>query len=196
MKKILQKKSTVICFVLLFVFSCKAQQIYPLKTDYTEIPQNSYLKDINHELDSYVGTWKTNFNGKIVTIFITKEDHKFFNGSKYKYYRDILTVKYIIKNSSYVIEQDTQNMNISPEQIRHTINSLWGEDNGNKILFYYGGTNCGVGWGSIYLKKINSTQLSWEYIPNSTIIDSSKCPPATDTTIYLPETKDLIFPNQ
>ncbi|ANF52762.1 hypothetical protein A0O34_20580 [Chryseobacterium glaciei] len=178
------------------VFSCKAQQAYPLKTDYTETPNYSYLKDLNNELVSYIGTYKANFQGKVITLFITKEVHKLFDQGKYKFYRDALSIKYIVENSSGITLQNTQSITIPVQQIRHTIYSQWAEDNGNEILFYYGGTNCGVGWGSIRLKKLNPTQLSWEYIPNSTIIDSNKCPSGTDINIYLPETKDLIFTKQ
>ncbi|WP_294205054.1 DUF6705 family protein [uncultured Chryseobacterium sp.] len=196
MKNKILKKILIVKSALFLTTACKAQQIYPLKTDYTEIPQNSYLKDIQNELDFYVGKWKANFNGNTMTIFITKEIHRFFNGTKYKYYKDVLSVRYIIQNSSNVVLQDTQSLSFTPEQIKHSIYSQWAEDNGNTILLYYGGTNCGVGWGNVSLKKISSTQLSWEYIPNSTIIDNVKCPPGTDTTIYLPETKDLIFTKQ
>ena len=87
-------------------------------------------------------------------------------------------------------------MNFQSNQFEHTIYSIMTRPTLNIISFTYGGTNCGVGWGDIYLKKLNSTQISWEYIPDSTIIDSSKCPPGTDTTIYLPEAKDLIFTKQ
>jgi len=189
-------KSLIIFLITFTVFICKAQQIYPLKTDYTEIPQSSYLQDIQNELDSYVGKWKANFNGNTITIFITKEIHRFFNGTKYKYYKDVLSVRYMIQNSSNVVLQDTQSLFFTPVQLKHSIYSQWAEDNGNTVLLYYGGTNCGVGWGNVSIKKISSTQIAWEYIPNTTIIDSSKCPPGTDTTIYLPETKDLIFTKQ
>ncbi len=156
----------------------------------------SYLKDNNNELDSYIGIYKATFQGKTTTLFITKEIHKLFDQGKYKFYKDALSVKYIVENSSGTTLQSNQNMTIPVQQIRHTIYSQWTEENGNKLLLYYGGTNCGVGWGSIELKKISSTQISWEYRPNDTIIDSSKCPDGTDINIYLPETKDLIFTKQ
>jgi len=194
MKKIIFK--SIIIFILFSAFSCKAQQIYPLKTDYTEVAQNSYLKDLNNELDSFVGTWQGSFNGNLITLSVTKEEHRFFNENQYKYYKDILSIKYIIKNSSGTVLQNTQNMTFSAEQLKHTIYSQWAENNGNSLLFYYGGTNCRVGWGSIELKKISSTQISWEYRPNDIILDDSKCPPGTDINIYLPETKDLIFTKQ
>ncbi|MDP9956654.1 MULTISPECIES: DUF6705 family protein [Epilithonimonas] len=186
-----------IIFLTLFVISmsCKTQE-YPLKTDYTEVPNYSYLKDINNELDSYIGIYNANFQGREITIFITKEIHKLFDQGKNKFYKDVLSIKYVIVNSSGITLQNTQNMTLPTQQIRHTIYSQWAEENGNLMLFYYGGTNCGVGWGSIHLKKINATQLSWEYLPNDIILDNSRCPAGTDINIYLPETKDLIFTKQ
>ncbi len=96
-----------------------------------------------------------------------------------------------MKNSSGVVLQDTKNTNSNTE-----LYSTKFKSSQNSLIFYYGGTNCGVGWGEIYLKKLTSNKISWEYRPNDIIIDDSKCPPGTDTTIYLPETKDLIFTKQ
>lgn len=188
-------KNLIFLILLVISMSCKAQE-YPLKTDYTEVPNNSYLKDTNNELDKFLGNYITSFENKQITIFITKQTHSYFDRGEYKYYKDVLSVKYIVKNVNGTFLQDTQNMTFQSNQIRHSIYSRWVEDAGNTLLLYYGGTNCGVGWGDIYLKKISETQLSWEYRPNNTIIDSSRCPVGTDITIYLPETKDLIFTKQ
>ena len=165
--------------------SCQAQE-YPLKTDYTQVPNNSYLKDLNNELQNFIGTWTGYYSNQKITLYISKENHKFFEGSITKYYQDVLSVKFIITNGNIIL-QDTQNMSFQPNQIRHSIYSRWAEDNGNTLLLYYGGTNCGVGWGDIYLKKINATQISWEYLPNDIILDSSTCPAGTDINIYLPD---------
>ncbi|WP_312513708.1 DUF6705 family protein [Chryseobacterium culicis] len=185
----------LLIFAFFYAVSCTAQE-YPLKTDYTEIPNYSYLKDTDNELDSFIGVWQGNYNNNTITLYITKEIHKLFDENQHKYYKDILSIKYIVKNSAGSIIQNTQNMTIQPNQLRHTIYSQWAEDSGDTMLFYYGGTNCGVGWGSIKAKKIRSSQISWEYRPNDIILDDSECPPGTDINIYLPETKDLIFTKQ
>ena len=180
-----------------FIFvtlACKSQQVYPLNTDFDEVPQNSYLKDLNNELDAYTGTYKANFQDREITLYISKETMRFFKALNV--YKDALSIRYIVKNSMGNFLQDTQSMTFQPNQFKYTIYSQGTYPNQNIAWFNYGGTNCGVGWGSIRLKKLNSTQISWEYIPNSTIIDSNKCPSGTDTTIYLPETKDLIFTKQ
>lgn len=189
-------KKILLLIIIIIATFCKAQQEYPLRTDYTEIPNYSYLKDTNNELSSFVGAYEATYQDKKITLFINKLTHKFFDNSQYKHYKDVLSVRYIIKNSSGHIVQDTQGMNLPEQQLRHAIYSMWVEDNGNKLLLYYGGTNCGVGWGSIILKKLNDTQISWEYRPNDIILDDSRCTPGTDINIYLPETKNLIFTKQ
>lgn len=176
------------------LISCKAQTVYPLNSDFDEIPQNSYLKDLNNELDSYIGTYTAIYQTKMITLYITKENMKYFKSLKI--YQDALSIRYIIKDATNVILQDTLTMNFQENQLKHTIYSHGTYPSINTVWFNYGGTNCGVGWGSIELKKISSTQLLWEYRPNDTILDSSRCPQGTDINIYLPETKDLVFTKQ
>ncbi|MFS4431077.1 DUF6705 family protein [Chryseobacterium sp. S90] len=190
--KTIYNKIAVILILFLSLISCKAQQTFPLNSDYEEIPQNSYLKDLNNELTPYVGTYKTNFNGKEIMLFITKQEDKLEQSAQKNYYMDALIVKYIVKNSSGNILQDTQNDTSSKIELY----SIGTKPTKNEIIFVYSGTNCHVGWGKIILKKVNVTQISWEYRPNDITTTESKCPSTLDTTIYLPETKDLIFTKQ
>lgn len=190
-------KALMISYSILMIniVSCKAQQVYPLNTDYDNVPDNSYLKDINNELFPYVGNYQANYQGNSIVLFITKIDHRFEKRTNKIFYRDALIIKYIVKNSSGTVFQDTQNM-ILTDQSYFNIYSMRTRPTLNDVTFYYDGTNCGIGWGKIILKKLNATQISWEYIPNSSLIDDDTCPPGTDKTIYLPETKDLIFTKQ
>ncbi|MBV8326784.1 DUF6705 family protein [Chryseobacterium sp.] len=176
---------------LLFMISYKAQ-ILPLNTALNDIPANAYIKDINNELNPYIGTYKATYQGNEITLFIIKEDYKLEKSSDKNYFMDALVVKYIVKDFSGKILQDTQNNSI-PNIKLYSIGTRPAK---NTVIFYYTGTNCGVGWGKIILQKINDTQVSWDYRPNDTVLDDSKCPPGTDIKIYLPETKDLIFTKQ
>ncbi len=193
--KTINIKTIIFFSFFISFFSCKAQE-YPLNTDFRNIPNYSYLKDINNELNQFIGTYNGVFNGNQITLYITKEPHKLIQYVDQKFYRDVLSIRFIIKNSSQTVLQDTKNMNFQSNQTQHTIYSTIINPYHNLLMLSYGGTNCGVGWGSIRLKKINTNQISWEYRPNDTILDSSRCPNGTDTTIYLPETKDLIFTKQ
>lgn len=182
---------TIILFIFIIsTLSCKAQ--LPLMTALSNIPQNAYVKDTNNILSPYTGIYKASYQGNEITLFIDKEENKFMDYGNKKFYRDALNVKYIVKNASGAVLQDIKNNSSNKIEFYSTIpRSI-----DNSIIFYYSGTSCGVGWGDIYLKKINATQLSWEYRPDDIILDDSRCPPGTDITIYLPETKDLIFTKQ
>lgn len=171
--------------------SCKAQTL-PLNTSFLDIPNGAYVKDTNNELNPYIGTYKANFNGNEITLFINKQEHKLEESSQKNYYIDALVIKYIVKNSSGIVLQDTQNNNLNIAALY----SIDIDSTENTISFVYSGTNCNVGFGGIKLKKINTTQISWEYRPNDITTTAAKCPPTLDTTIYLPETKDLIFTKQ
>ncbi|MBV8326785.1 DUF6705 family protein [Chryseobacterium sp.] len=176
---------------LLFILSCRAQTL-PLNTELNDIPANAYVKDINNELNPYIGTYKATYQGNEITLFIVKEDHKLEKSSRKNYFMDALVIKYIVKDSSGKILQDTQNNPAS----RIELYSIATRPAKNTVILYYSGTNCHVGWGDVLLKKISNTQISWEYRPDNIVIDEKTCPPGTDIKIYLPETKDLIFTKQ
>ena len=187
-------KTSVILFIITCVISCKAQ-ILPLNTSLDDIPANAHLKDLNNELLSYVGNYNTNFQGNNIYLFITKVEDKLEKSANKNYYTDALIIKYIVKNPSGIVLQDTQNMVLN-DQTFFNIVSMGIRPASGSVTFYYDGTNCGIGWGKIILKKLNATQISWEYRPNSLIVDSVTCPPSTNKTVYLPVTKDLIFTKQ
>lgn len=184
----INKKMRLLIFVFWGLISCKAQ-IY-LSSSTSEILK-SHLETTNNDLQSFVGTYSSVYNGNLITLYINIENNKSFNFGTKKIYRDVLSVRYIIKNSSRVL-QSTKDIMFSDENPIHAIYGLWVTEN-KKITLKYYGTNCNVGQGKIILKKINTTQLSWEYRPDKIKTASQKCIDNSDTTIYLPETKDLIF---
>ncbi|MEY8758623.1 DUF6705 family protein [Chryseobacterium tongliaoense] len=171
--------------------SCSAQ--LPLNTLMENIPVNAHVKDLDNELLPYIGTYKANYQGNEITLYITKIADRLEQRTNKNFYRDALVIKYIVKNSSGTILQDTQNNNISNIELFSTrIRSY-----DNSVILYYSGTNCGVGWGDVFLKKVNATQISWLYQPNDLTILSGQCPGNPDLTIYLPETENpLIFTKQ
>lgn len=186
----------IISILVLIVntISCKAQQV-PLNTNMEDIPINGYVKDFDNELNPYVGTYKANYKGNEITLFITKEIDRPTKLMNKNFYNDVLSIRYIIKNSSGMILQNTKDMNLN-DQTRFKILSMGTMPELGKIALDYDGTNCGVGWGQIDLKKLNTTQISWDYYPNNRILTDANCPPGTDTTVYLPNTKGLVFTKQ
>ncbi|MGD1319905.1 DUF6705 family protein [Chryseobacterium sp. 2R14A] len=174
--------------------SCRAQQL-PLNTLMKDIPVNAHVKDLNNELNPYIGTYKANYQGNEITLYITKEEDRPTKLMNKNFYNDVLSIRYIVKNSSGIILQNTQNMSLD-DQSYFNILSIGTIPSSGSIAFIYDGTNCGIGWGDIHLKKINNNQISWKYLPDSLVIDEATCPTGTDKKVYLPVTKDLIFTKQ
>lgn len=187
-------KILILLGLIINLISCKAQ-ILPLNTWMENTPNNAHLKDLDNELAPYVGIYKANYKGNEITLFITKEEDKLIKYSDQQFYKDVLTIRYIVKNSSGIVLQNTKDMNLN-DQTRFKILSMGTMPELGKVALGYDGTNCGVGWGQIDLKKLNSTQISWDYYPNNRILTDANCPPGTDTTVYLPNTKGLVFTKQ
>ncbi|WP_144283639.1 DUF6705 family protein [Chryseobacterium echinoideorum] len=184
-------KIIIIFAVLLSVINCKAQ-IYPLNTRMDDIVQGGHVKDLNNDLNQFVGIYKANFEDKNIILYVTKIENKLEEIPNKEYYTDAVVIRYTVKNSSGAVLQDTQN------NTQNDFYSIWSAPQENAVVLHYPGTNCGVGWGRVFLFKISSTQLSWEYRPEGRIFvdKNSECPGNPDTKVYLPVTKDLIFTKQ
>ncbi|GAA4775922.1 MULTISPECIES: DUF6705 family protein [Flavobacterium] len=82
--------------LIITAISCKSQ-IAPLNGLTFEYPNGTYFKDLNNELDYYVGRWEGTLNNKKYTFEFVKFTHHLSsydgttNGSYY--YKDIVKVK-------------------------------------------------------------------------------------------------------
>ena len=105
--------------------SCKAQ--LPLNTLMENIPANAHVKDLNNELDPYIGIYKASYQGREITLYITKVENKMEKSVDKTYFLDALVIKYIVKNSSGVVLQDTQNIqqNNAVTSIDESVGSLF-----------------------------------------------------------------------
>ena len=178
------------------MFSCKAQQtIYPLLTDTSDIPNNSYVEDLDNEYDSLVGTWKSILNNKIVTLKITKVLQKPLQKLGHSYYSDVLIVQYSIQDNNGNMIENNISSNLNDYKIISTLYSK----KAHVAKLYYEGMKCQVGWGGINLKMIDSTQINWNYQPESTVITNKNCSdyPVGGIKINLPyEPENIIFTKQ
>lgn len=99
-------KNIFLILLTLIFLSCKAQT-YPLRT-FTNIPENSYLKDTNDEFQAYEGTWKATWNNKI--IYVTFKEVEHFYNTTLKQYRDILIARFKVTNLNGQILFDNTNL--------------------------------------------------------------------------------------
>ncbi|PIE50837.1 MAG: hypothetical protein CSA38_01205 [Flavobacteriales bacterium] len=150
--------------------SCTAQT-YPLRT-YGEMPQNSYLKDTNNELQDYEGTWKASWKNKTIFITFTKLEHIYV--WPLKQYKDRLIGKFkvIDKNTNQVLFDNT---NISDTDAKIKGGGI--KKNTNKYLLSYGDKDlCGLN-GLIFIEFTDSTKtkLNWKFSYWSNMI-TQDCP--------------------
>ncbi|PNW10938.1 hypothetical protein C1637_25030 [Chryseobacterium lactis] len=96
-------KKIILIFTTIFSFFCKAQE-YSLNTSPADIPNNAYIKDINNELDQYVGLWKGTWNGKILYLDLKKV--KYHYDGNHPYYIDKILGERKVATSDGTIEID------------------------------------------------------------------------------------------
>lgn len=151
---------------MLLSFSCKAQE-YPLNTDPGEIPSNAYLKDMNNELDKYVGVWKGTWDGK--TLYIEFKKIKYYlsvPGGTHPYYSDLIfgERKVIADNGTIEIDRIT-NFDEQGAEISGIFSSL---RNGNWKRLHFSPKNmCGKS-AALDITSFTGNQMTLhlEYMPS------------------------------
>ncbi|WP_144281197.1 DUF6705 family protein [Chryseobacterium echinoideorum] len=154
--------------LLIILFSTAVSltaQIYPLRT-YTEIPNNTYLKDTNNELPAYEGTWKGIWDNKILFITFKKITNKY--NENLKYYKDNLIAKFKVLDSNGVVLFD--NTFLSDDNAE-----IWGgkfrKADDKYSLVYIDNDLCGTS-GNIRISFTDSTKtkLNWNLYFGSNMI--------------------------
>lgn len=84
----------ILTLTLLFIsfFSCKAQQTVGLYDGDPNLPEDTYYKDLNNDLDKFVGTWKWQEDGQIFTITFEKKTH--VNNPTFNQFEDMIIGEY------------------------------------------------------------------------------------------------------
>ncbi|CAI8816634.1 DUF6705 family protein [Chryseobacterium sp. IT-36CA2] len=143
---------------------CKSQT-YPLTE--TELPENSYRKDINNELPVFEGNWKGIWNGKTFLINFKKMTNQYNN--VLKIYNDQLVGKFQVKDSSGNILFD--NLTISDSEAKIKGGKMY--SNGAYLLTYLDPDLC-LKSGFIKISFTNSakTEMKFKFMEGSQLLDS------------------------
>lgn len=93
-------KKYLILLTFVTCFSCKAQEIVSMSIDYSDyLKNNNYIKDINNDLNKFVGTWKwinpSNPNTYFEINFVKVENWNPNNRKKYFIDKIIGNYKYV-----------------------------------------------------------------------------------------------------
>ncbi|KMQ67722.1 hypothetical protein ACM39_12850 [Chryseobacterium sp. FH2] len=98
-------KNIILLILFMTTISCKAQ-IYPLNTSTLDVPNGSYIKDINNELDQYIGLWKANWQGKTIYLDLKKVKKKYSHLDGANIYMDEIFGERKIINANGIVEID------------------------------------------------------------------------------------------
>ncbi|CEJ69198.1 hypothetical protein BN1195_01495 [Chryseobacterium oranimense G311] len=150
-------KNILLIILTITAISCKAQT-YPLRT-FTDLPENSYLKDTNNELQYYEGTWKGTWNNKIIYVNFKKVINVY--RSSFKQYRDFLIARFKVTDINGNILFD--NTNLADDQVKIEGGKFRKSD--DKYTFVYVDPDLCMRTGQIFINFTDATKtkLQWKY---------------------------------
>lgn len=97
-------KKIILIFLVFCINSVFAQQVLPLNTPMVDSPNGAYYKDLDGELNQYVGTWKGTWEGKTILLQLrkikkryTSNDGTYFDLDKILGERKIISANGIIE---------------------------------------------------------------------------------------------------
>ncbi|SHM87546.1 hypothetical protein SAMN05444360_12027 [Chryseobacterium carnipullorum] len=183
---------TILLSSLLF-----SQQVYSLNANGADAPNNSYFKDLNGELDLYVGLWKGNWMGK--TLYIQFKKVKYFVGTNGEgIYQDrILGERKVIEANGIVSIDRIANFDNQKPQFKG-INFKFSNPSQKQIYFVTGICGKTANLDVTFLDNAK-TQMSLHLIYNPSTIDDT-CPyynsviQGNDFPINFP--KDIVLTKQ
>lgn len=156
-------KHILLFFALIFSQNYFAQE-YPL--DYKgDVPHGAYYKDLNGELNKYVGLWKGIWNGKTIYLELKKVKYKVGESSNYIFRDKILGERKVIaSNGNIEVDRITNFDYLYPEILGININLK----TPNIKRFYFYPKNMCNKFASLDVMSISSTQmvLHFEYQPS------------------------------
>jgi len=91
----------IILIITLISINLVSCLIYPLNTSPSDIPDNAYIKDMNNELDKFVGVWKGVWNGKKIYLEL-KKNKRFYSGNHSYYIDEIVGERKIVASNGNV----------------------------------------------------------------------------------------------
>ena len=157
--------------LLLIGFGSKAQQIIPYDTR-GDIVEGAYYKDLDNELDPYVGTWAGTFEGKTFTITFSK--YLGFNSTS-NYTKDRLAGKYTMQDAGGNLLYSTYSLPDNKAKVQ-TLGFVGGTNRTKLRLIFV--DHCIEGEIHLNFDNPQKTQMHWKYLTMQTLVtDTSGCAP-------------------
>lgn len=172
-------KNIILGLTIFLTLSCKAQQILPIEDAYiyienqdVGIPENiTHIKDVNHLLDKYVGTWIGSYDNKTIELRVVS-----YTENSYGILWDELKARYKITDIFGNIILDTTSL---PNDNQLVCFGDYLDPNGSTYRMYYVGYEqiCGQEgsmWLDIDINNLNTLRMLVH--PDVDMINLDDCP--------------------
>lgn len=196
------KKSILFLFMLVVSITTNAQpSIVPVEktAEYVDadikIPDDTYLKDVNHLLDKFIGTWKGTLNNRNYTFIITQHTDAYNS-----LLEDKLLMRYLITDQNGTVIEDTRSLDNKDTYVIE--GRFFIKNKTNSYLLTYIGKNAKCGQsGQIHIStskyiSINPTQMKLNFIPDHIMINDTECPGFTLAEQIMPAKGGIILTKQ
>ena len=87
--------------LVLSLYNCQAQQTVSLDDGDPYLPEGTYYKDINNDLDKFTGTWKFEQGNTVLIIILEKKDHVL--NTTFNQYEDLIVGEYKYEFNNQVV---------------------------------------------------------------------------------------------
>ena len=147
-------------FFILLSIHIQAQTEVSLRADYGDYPEGTYYKDLNNELNQFVGTWIYRNGSKKYTINFKKLIKEEFNWGPH-YYKDMLIGGYKLEVNNQIIYNSILTLY---EYYEAPLRGIGFVKNQNKyIITFEDPLNCDIS-GNVKIEKdpSNINQLIWK----------------------------------
>ncbi|WP_312556533.1 DUF6705 family protein [Empedobacter brevis] len=147
-------------FFILLSINIQAQTEVFLRADYGDYPEGTYYKDLNNELNQFVGTWVYTDGNKKYTINLKKLIKEEFNWGPH-YYKDMLIGGYKLEVNNQIIYNSILTLY---EYYEAPLRGIGFVKNQNKyIITFEDPLNCDIS-GNVKIEKdpSNPNQLIWK----------------------------------
>lgn len=160
-----------------------------------KIPDDTYLKDVNHLLDKFIGTWKGTYNNRNYTFIITQ-----YTDAYNSLLEDLLLMRYLITDQNGTVIEDTRSLDNKDTYVIE--GRFFIKNKTNSYLLTYIGKKAKCGQtGQIHISTskyvpVNPTQMKLNFIPEHIMINETDCPGFTLAEQIMPGKGGIILTKQ
>jgi len=188
-KEKFMKNLVTLAFLVIIGLKATSQNIIPVEAykAYWDagkgVPDNSYIKDVNHLLDYHIGSWTGIQNGRTYVFEVEKELNYWIRSKE-----DRLVIRYTIYSANGALIADTRTLTSDDGKV---LSGIFYNPSGGYLLNYSYNWKAGMS-GQVYIRK--GTVQNQMYLMLTLISDmiSTELVEPMNSEVLLPTTQILL----